>query len=453
MPLRQPLTMRYSIALLLIASVMTVTYITLLTQVKLNEQDAYIINISGQQRMLSQRIALFSREIFHADTVQEADVFVEKMITAVERMVSNHNQLISGNLLNGKTYLLSPNIKKLYFSDPGVHKQVDHYTNLAKELLALYEREGLQGVRNSNHMDQITVIARNGLLSDLNSVVTSYQKEAEAKINRFKMYETAFYILGLIILVLEVLFIFRPMVRQIVTKTNELSNTNAQLTEFTYRISHDLRSPITSSLGLIGVSKMFLEQGEKEKVSESLNHMQTSLERLEVLIEDVITLTKMKQVEIEAEEIKIEELIQNTLENLSNMADFGNVEVRTSIQIEKPIYSKELFLQQTLENVISNAIKYQDPEKNAPFIEIEAYEKENNCIISVKDNGIGIPDKYHEKMFGMFQRFHPSVSFGSGLGLYLVSQNVKVLNGIIKYVPKEDGSEFIVEFPLTNKKI
>ena len=69
------------------------------------------------------------------------------------------------------------------------------------------------------------------------------------------------------------------------------------------------------------------------------------------------------------------------------------------------------------------------------------------CEVCVRDNGLGIDEKYRDKVFGMFQRFHPKVSFGSGLGLYIVLQNVKAIEGEIVYKPLEQGSEFIVTFP------
>ncbi len=88
-------------------------------------------------------------------------------------------------------------------------------------------------------------------------------------------------------------------------------------------------------------------------------------------------------------------------------------------------FSDDLFLQKNrivliIENLISNAIKYQDPKKERPFIKLLTHKTDkNDFVLEVHDNGLGIPKENQKKLFLMFQRFHPKTSFGSGLGLYM----------------------------------
>jgi signal transduction histidine kinase len=100
-----------------------------------------------------------------------------------------------------------------------------------------------------------------------------------------------------------------------------------------------------------------------------------------------------------------------------------------------------------VENLISNAFKYSDPNEASPFITLKTYETNEKAVFEVIDNGIGIPEKQHEKMFQMFQRFHTQVSYGSGLGLYMTKKSVDILNGEIIYTALKKGSSFKVVLP------
>jgi len=104
-------------------------------------------------------------------------------------------------------------------------------------------------------------------------------------------------------------------------------------------------------------------------------------------------------------------------------------------------------IQQVLENLISNAIKYSDPEKTNRFVKVEVSDSNGSILIRILDNGLGIPKKYDDEIFGMFKRFHKSSSFGSGLGLYLVKKNVEKINGEISFQRRSEGSVFTIVLP------
>lgn len=445
--LKRKLTLRYVTALCLVACVMMLTYATLRNEIARNEKDAYIVNISGMQRMLSQRIALFSREIYHAPTAHTADIYATKMRAALDKMQSHHTMLSTGVFEDGHIVLMSDEMREIYFSADGINARLEKYTSVADQFLNIYEERGQEAVRETELMQALTGIARNGLLDELNRAVFQYQNEAEAKIRRFEMLETIFLVIGLMTLCLEVIFIFRPMVLSILQNVYDLRKANGKLIEFSWRISHDLRAPIVSSAGLVGAASRALESGDNDFVKESLGHAKASLKKLEVLIDDIVTLTKGSVVEVKSIEISVSELIEDSLEKFTNLPGFEKLDIRKSITFDKPIKTKKALLQQVVDNLISNAIKYHNPDEKTPYVHIIARKIGNSITISVKDNGIGIPEDYKDKVFGMFQRFHPKVSFGSGLGLYLVQQSAEALGGEIQYTPLEKGSEFTVKFP------
>ena len=95
---------------------------------------------------------------------------------------------------------------------------------------------------------------------------------------------------------------------------------------------------------------------------------------------------------------------------------------------------------------MSNAIKYQDLQKQNSFVEIETKSQDGRCVLMIKDNGIGIPEHQQPHLFKMFRRFHPKLSFGSGLGLYMIKKSVDRIQGEIIYTDTKDGMQFAVLF-------
>lgn len=418
-------------------------------QVSLQKQDAYLINISGMQRMLSQRSALMAREIYHAESEAEADEYYEKLQAVTSRMESNHRELISGALSTGERYTLSPELSALYYDDLAVDQQVQDYVALCRDLIALYQSAGLEGVKQGDVHNKIVTIARNGFLADLNTVVSQYQTEAKAKVDFVNMSAKILLALGLCLLLLEAFLIFRPIVRRVSDNMEALEASNAELTEFSYRISHDLRAPIVSSLGLVKVAKSSVEAEKTSVALSALEHIQTSMSRLEFLIEDIINLTKMKLTDVEVETVDIEKIISSAVENISHLDDFERLTFSVENDVNAKILTKRLYLEQSLQNLLSNAVKYHDKTVAEPSVTIQASLTAGDCVLTIADNGIGFPEDFRDEIFGMFKRFHPKASFGSGLGLYLVAQNLKSLDGTIVYSPLPKGSQFTLRFPVT----
>ena len=444
--LERGLTFRYAIALVLIGCVILASYFVLVHKISDQEKDAYVINISGMQRMLSQRIALMSRETYHAENSAEAKIYVEKMRAALLKMQENHRQLSSGVYDEDHIQKFSPALRALYDGPNGIDAQVRAYTDAATRFLEAYDRGGLTAVQQNGDVYEIVATARNGLLDQLNEAVFQYQLEAEAKTARFKQLETVFVCVAFLTLFAAALFIFRPMVRKIVGATGELRSANAELLEFSYRISHDLRAPVVSSRGLIDVARSGAKDKKYDVVDDAMKHAGLLMVRLESLIDDIINLTKMKMIDCPVERLDLNEMIEDALVSIQNMPHFEKVKINVECNVKGAFGGYRLFLQQILENLISNAVKYHDPDEKPPHIVIKVRKDGEDIYVSVEDNGLGIPEDRRDRVFGMFQRFHPRVSFGSGLGLYLVAKNAQHLGGHIEYRALDKGSAFDLFF-------
>lgn len=440
------LTLRYVMALTVIALILCLSYLFTIYQVHSNREYASIINISGKQRMLSQHIGLLALEIHRAETQDKADHYAHEMRGALTGMINDHRVLIDEylHLDHGKSY--SEKIINIYRGPEGINDRIETFMEKADSFLSIYENGDWQDVQRTNLMNDIVTISLSDLLEQLDRAVTYHQQEYELRVDRFSQYETGILLLGIFILFLVVVFIFKPMVKEIVKKNNELEASNNELQEFSYRISHDLKAPIVSSIGLTNVAQQSLNKEDTVKAGVALNHISSSMSRLRELVEDVMNLTKMKMNGPSMTKFLVDILIKDVLANLSNLPD-NKIEIIKDIKIEGPIIMEKVYLQQSLENLISNAMKYYDPQKDQPYVRISADLRKGNYIFRVRDNGLGIPEDSRQSMFGMFQRFHPKVSFGSGLGLYLIKQNIQRLGGTINYVAHDDGSEFVIKIP------
>lgn len=230
-------------------------------------------------------------------------------------------------------------------------------------------------------------------------------------------------------------------------REKHLQIANEELEEFAYRTSHDLRSPLISCIKLLEMITQAIHADQKEKAIKSINIATSSLKKLENLVGDILILTRTKNLEESDELLDIRFLTNSTLEKLSYMDDYNRLEIETSFLLKEDVYTKNSRVQLIVENLISNAIKYQDTDKERSFVKISAREEKDYVVFSIEDNGLGIPANQQQKLFTMFKRFHPKVSFGSGLGLYMMKKSADVINGQILYEDTGQGSIFKLFIP------
>lgn len=235
------------------------------------------------------------------------------------------------------------------------------------------------------------------------------------------------------------------LVRQ---RTNALKLANEELEEFAYRTSHDLRSPIVSSVQLLSLASDAIASNNSKMANHSIAHAKRSLAKLDDLITDILVLTQIGSENEEEVLLDIEVTIDEAISKLDHADGFERLKIRKHISLDDKIMIKPSRFKLILENLISNAAKYQDPKMENPMVEINCYKAAGNLYLEVSDNGLGIAPKYRDQMFEMFKRFHPKVASGSGLGLYLMRKSAGVLNGNISYQALEKGSLFRLIVPI-----
>lgn len=226
---------------------------------------------------------------------------------------------------------------------------------------------------------------------------------------------------------------------------------HAELEEFSYRTSHDLRSPLISSLSLLDLAIESINENKTKDALQSLEHVQNSLNKLETLVNDILSLAQTKHASEKAQSINITSIVEDALNKFSHMQNFTKINIQTELNFTQTITLQKSQITLIIENLISNAIKYYDPGKKSPFIKISTFEEGEHFVFEVLDNGLGIPTKYQGQLFTMFKRYHPKTSFGSGLGLYMVKKSADILNGNIIHCGSQDGTVFRFTVPLTQK--
>lgn len=450
MTINKFLTIRYLVALSLIFAVLCFTLVTFLYQISTAKNDSYLINISGMQRMLSQRIGLISREIALAESSDDIVIYLNKLEGATSKMRSNHEQLTSGNFDNGLQQTPSPDALDFYFGKQQLNTRVLDLLGYADNLSIEIKTNGKDSKRANDLILGIVKIARNGLLSELNEMVQLYESEAKERIYNFEKIEIFAFVLGLTLLLAEIIFIFRPMVTSIASMTRDLKARNQELMEFSYKISHDVRAPIKSILGLMNIAELALSKQNEAQAKKAIIHTKENVHQLEKFTDDIIELTKMKMTDVPKEPTDIRCVLLACKKR--HQVDDIDIQLQFANEFTEILMCKLSYLTQTLDNLVSNAVKYSDNSKQQSVIVLNADLQNEQVIISVKDNGLGIPVEYQDKMFQMFQRFHPKASYGSGLGLYLVALNAKALAGSIKFNPLPDGSEFTLTFPVQKEE-
>lgn len=228
-------------------------------------------------------------------------------------------------------------------------------------------------------------------------------------------------------------------------ENQELKTANYELDRFVYSTSHDLRAPLNSMLGLIEIAK---DDTNEDITREHLIMLKRSAKKLDGFICDILDYSRNARMEVAMEEINFKELITDITENLKFIGDNNRaIEFITEISGETSIYSDKNRLITILGNLISNAIRYQNAQIANPYVRIQIQISQTETRIVIEDNGIGMSEEVHSKIFDIFYRVsHESV--GSGLGLYIVKEAVNKLSGEIK-VQSEigKGTTFLIKIP------
>jgi len=229
-------------------------------------------------------------------------------------------------------------------------------------------------------------------------------------------------------------------------QNEELVKINQELDSFVYSISHNLRAPLMSVLGLLNIAQM-----ENKETSQPENKyfslMERSILKLDDTLKEILDYSRNSRGEMHIEKINLNRLLEDSFERMKYMSGSNTIEKQINLDEAFAFYSDPLRIAIIFNNLISNSIKYRDPSKAQSIIEIKAMTYETGITIYYSDNGIGIEQEYLVKIFDMF--FRATIqSEGAGLGLYIVKETIEKIGGKINVSSKVgEGVSFIINLP------
>jgi signal transduction histidine kinase len=233
--------------------------------------------------------------------------------------------------------------------------------------------------------------------------------------------------------------------RDLMFSNQQLVTQNSELQQFSYTVSHNLRGPVASMLGLIHVYRFSDGEAEKVKVIGMIEH---SAKSLETIIRDLNKIVDIRNDKFAIyENVQLEDEMELIKESLGDFISKNDVELHVNFQCEE-IHSIKAYVNSILYNLVSNAIQYRSA-KRRPIVKVASEAVNGHVHLTVTDNGLGIDlVKHGHEVFKLYKRFHLHTQ-GKGLGLYIVRQQIEKLNGKIEIDSKPDqGSTFKVTLPV-----
>jgi signal transduction histidine kinase len=233
--------------------------------------------------------------------------------------------------------------------------------------------------------------------------------------------------------------------RRVLQEQNrELQRLNQELDCFVYSVSHDLRSPIASVLGLISISR---EETDLATLQHYISLKEKSMLRLDGFIQDILHYSRNSRLEPAVQEIDLKAKVETIFDMHAYLEEAGAVRKKIILKQQMPFCGDDYRLTLILNNLIANAIHYQQADRPEPFVEVNMEVEATKMLLTVSDNGIGIEAEHLPRIFEMFYRATHQVT-GSGLGLYIVREAVSRMNGSIEVTSQPGkGTTFRLELP------
>jgi hypothetical protein len=223
-----------------------------------------------------------------------------------------------------------------------------------------------------------------------------------------------------------------------------LRKMNQELDNFVYRVSHDLRAPIASVLGLIEVIE---QQSDDDLTIQMLGLQRQSLNKMDNFIKDILDYSRNSRMEAVPEPIDLRGLCQGIFDQLCHLDEGNPLQLILELPEHLAFCSDAKRLTMIFNNLISNAFRFKQWYADRPWLRIAASGNGQEVCITVSDNGQGIPEAHIGRIFEMFYRASDKRP-GSGLGLYIVKEAVQKLGGGIAVTSVLDqGTEFVLRIP------
>jgi len=207
-----------------------------------------------------------------------------------------------------------------------------------------------------------------------------------------------------------------------------LEQTNQEMEQFVYIVSHDLKSPLITIKTFVGMLRQDIQDDDQQRINEDLNYINSSTNKMQQLLDALLQYSRIGNIDTLAQTLSADQQVQSCLATLAGILQQHQVQVTVS-EIPYQLHGDPLHFGQIWQNLIENAVKYRGDQPQ-PHIEIGTTQQGHEVVFYVRDNGMGIAPEHNERIFKLFSQLNPT-SDGSGLGLALVKKVVNLYQGRI----------------------
>ncbi|HEY5865230.1 MAG TPA: GAF domain-containing protein [Candidatus Tectomicrobia bacterium] len=226
----------------------------------------------------------------------------------------------------------------------------------------------------------------------------------------------------------------------------ELESRTAEMERFTYTVSHDLKSPLITIQGFLGLLEKDAMDGDTERMEADITYIRAAAATMQRLLNELLELSRIGRVNNPLTEIALSELAQEAVTLVSGQITARGVQVYIPPDLPVIIGDRPRLLE-VLQNLLDNAVKFMGSQPQ-PYINFGVRQEGEETVYYVQDNGIGIALRHHEKVFGLFERLDIA-SDGTGIGLTLVKRIIEVHGGRVwvESAGEGQGSTFCFTLP------
>ncbi len=226
----------------------------------------------------------------------------------------------------------------------------------------------------------------------------------------------------------------------------ELENKNTELERFTYTVSHDLKSPLITISGFLGMLEQDTIAGDSRRIKDDIKYIRDGTKKMKRRLDDLLELSRIGRLVNPPQEVPLSKLAHEVADLVAGQ--IARQRVRVNISPNLPVvYGDPSQLREVLQNLVDNAVKYMGDQPE-PRLEIGVRQDGAETVFYVQDNGIGIDPRYRDKVFGLFETLDRQTG-NTGVGLAIVKQIIEVHGGRI-WVESEgvgQGSAFCFTLP------